>query len=87
MVVRYDVSAEFREIPSTDRELVNWLNSQPDVDGVSVQRQGRGIRVSWTNRGARHQDPVTPNIRSQFERFGYEGLGMYREQKQTYRLY
>lgn len=77
----YVVGAEFRELPADDKELQQWLLSQPDVYIGFVQREGNKLTAVWGHARNGFRDPVTPNLRQQFEKFGYKELTTYHEEK------
>jgi hypothetical protein len=77
----YVVEAEFQELPPDDEELDEWLLAQPDVYIGYVQRDGNRIIAVWGNSRTHWWNAVTPNLRSDFERFGYKNLVSYRESK------
>lgn len=77
----YAVHAEFEELPLSDEELEQWLLSQPGVYIGSVGRTGNTVSLVWGNCGTNFRDPVTPDLRPHFERFGYKGLKQYQEEK------
>lgn len=70
----YGVRAEFREVPPEDKELEQWLASQPGVVRVGVGRDGKVIQVVWIMVQNLRGSPSAPDIRSEFERLGYRGL-------------
>jgi hypothetical protein len=77
----YVVEAEFQELPPDDKELEEWLFAQPGVYIGFVERDNRRIVAVWGNCRTSYYDPVTPNLRDEFEKFGYKGIISYREQK------
>jgi hypothetical protein len=77
----YVVRAQFQELPASDDELKGWLLNQPGVYTGFVQREGRTLVLIWGNTRTHFWNPVTPNVRAQFERFGYRGLLHYHEEK------
>jgi len=79
--MNYVVQAEFEELPASDKELEKWLLSQPHVYIGSVHRQKGTVVLIWGNLKTRYWDPITPDVRPRFERFGYKGLTNYREKK------
>lgn len=77
----YTVVAEFRELPLTDGNLKQWLRSQPGVYISFVERTGNSVSLLWGHAKTSFRDPVTPNIREEFERLGYKGAVNYKESK------
>jgi hypothetical protein len=78
----YVVRAEFQELPPTDEALEQWLLQQPGVYIGFVEREGNTVVLAWGNAGTHIWDPASPNIRPEFENFGYKGLVRYREKKE-----
>lgn len=81
----YSVSAQFQELPDSDDPLQEWLRSQPGVVdshwSPRITRAGKSVTVGWHHMKTWRRDPVTPNLREQFESFGYRGLFKYEEAK------
>jgi hypothetical protein len=77
----YAVAADFQELPPTDDELKQWLFDQPGVYIGVVSRNGNSLHVVWGHSRTHFWDPVTPNVRAEFERFGYKGLMNYHEEQ------
>ncbi|MBI2804691.1 MAG: hypothetical protein HYX68_06865 [Planctomycetes bacterium] len=77
----YSVSAEFRELPADDKELKRWLHEQHGVYICLVSRTGKRIQIVWGHSQTRFSDPVTPDLRKEFDRLGYHGLIAYEEDK------
>ena len=76
------VEADFQELPPDDHELDQWLRTQPGVNVYHVGRDGNKLTLDWVNVNSYPWGGVTPNVRKEFERFGYKGLLKYREQKE-----
>lgn len=79
--VVYDIFAEFRELPSTDDELQEWLENQPNFYICSVHRDGNTLNIVIFHVTKSYSQPVDPCVLDEFERFGYLGLVSYREEK------
>jgi len=78
----YVVRAGFKEVPSTDAALESWLSRQPHVSGARIMRDDDGtVVISWRNSKAGYYEDPTPNIRAQFESFGYHEMLDYKEFK------
>jgi hypothetical protein len=77
----YVVEAEFQELPPDDKELEQWLLKQPGVYIGFVQRDGNRVVAVWGNTRTFYWNSVTPNLRDEFERFGYNKLVSYQESK------
>jgi hypothetical protein len=80
----YVVTAEFRELPESDKELAEWLRNQPGVYIAFVDRKGSEVTALWGYSGNTVWQPVTPDLRGEFERLGYKGLLQYREEKSVH---
>lgn len=65
--------AEFKEMPADDIALENWIAAQPGVIKVGCDRDESAIRIYWIMSQDLWLDPP-PDIRLEFERFGYRGL-------------
>ena len=70
----YGESAEFAELPADDRAIEQWLATQPGVVRTFATRESNTIRVNWIMSRDLLGNPPIPNLRDQFERFGYRGL-------------
>jgi hypothetical protein len=77
----YHVRARFKELPPTDQLLEQWLLKQPGITDGFSSRKGNSIDLFWVNVDTHPLNPVTPNIRAEFERFGYKGLQEYKAEK------
>jgi hypothetical protein len=72
--VGYGESAEFAEMPADDTALEDWLSKQPGVVRAFVRRDANTIRINWIMSRDLLGDPPLPELREQFDRFGYRGL-------------
>lgn len=70
----YAVRAEFAELPADDRELEQWLCSQPGVVKAFVERDGKALRVYWIMTQSLAGEPHPPALELAWERMGYESL-------------
>jgi hypothetical protein len=78
----YFVRAEFEDLPDSDVALEKWLFDQPGVYIGVIHREGNALSLSWGNSRTHYWNSVTPNVRAEFERFGYKGVIWYEERKQ-----
>ena len=80
--IDYVVSAEFEDLPESDHELEEWLQSQSGVYIIRVQREGNKVIWCWGYASTNLEDPVTPDLRLVFSEFGYRGMTNYQENKE-----
>lgn len=77
--VGYGVRASFARLPETDIALGQWLESQPGVLKSHVVREDGAIRINWIMSQDLTGKPSSPDLRANFEQFGYVGLAEYDE--------
>jgi hypothetical protein len=75
--VGYGVRAEFEEFPVDDKPLVEWLASQKGVVKAVSSRETGAIRVYWIMTQRFQSESPVPDLRQEFERFGYRRLISY----------
>jgi hypothetical protein len=73
----YSERASFKEYPVNDVELESWISEQPGCFRAYVIRHSDEIRITYGMSRNLWGHPPCPDIRSQFERFGYRGLMNY----------
>lgn len=77
--IRYELCAEFAEVPADDRALEEWLRNEPGVSNQSsyVNREQNAIRISWEMSRDTMGYPPRPDFIKNFGRLGYHGLKQY----------
>jgi len=75
--IHYGVSAEFTELPTDDAALEVWLSNQPGVYRAFVNRESHTVRIVWGMSRDLSGNPPLPDLRRNFDRFGYAGLKQY----------
>ena len=70
----YAESAEFEQLPADDVALQTWLDQQPGVVRVIIVRNQKSIEVTWIMSQDILGQPPIPELKEQFERFGYRGM-------------
>jgi hypothetical protein len=81
MPMDYVVEAEFEELPPDDEALQKWLLGQSGVYIGGIERRRNRIVAVWGNTKTFYWNAVTPNLRDQFENFGYKKPLLYKEKK------
>ncbi len=72
--LEYVVLAKYTSMPDNDKDVEEWLHTQPGVTHALVVRNPRGLEIDFVMvQNIQGTDPPTPDLQAALDGFGYRG--------------